>query len=86
MIRLSDILLAAGAIGAISITTIGVVEAVPDLTPHPCTLQELCAPPPITLGDEPGREGPRGPVGPIGASTGSTLSGATGAVGPAYRT
>jgi hypothetical protein len=83
MMRLSDILFAAGAI---SITTMGAVEAVPDLTPHPCTLQEACAPLPITLGDEPGRDGPQGPVGPSGATTGSTLSGATGATGPAYRT
>jgi hypothetical protein len=82
MIKLSDILWAAGAL---SMTAIGAVEAVPDMTPRPCAVREMCAPLPIALGDEPGRDGPRGPVGLNGATTGSTLS-PTGPTGPAYRT
>jgi hypothetical protein len=69
------------AAGAVSMAVIGAAEAVPDLAPHPCTIQELCAPLPIALGDEPGGDGPRGPVGPSGSlSMGS--SGPTGPTGP----
>ncbi len=81
--RLSEILAIAGAL---SVTAAGAIEATHEATPRYCVVREACAPLPITLGDEPGRDGPRGPVGPSGATAGSTVTGATGAVGPAYRT
>jgi hypothetical protein len=82
MTKLSDILLAAGAF---SMTAAGAIESVQDLTPRPCTIQEMCTPLPITLGDEPGRDGPKGLVGLSGASIGSSVTGRTGPSGPAFR-
>ncbi len=59
----------------------GIVQAAE--TPLVCGPKETCAPPPISLGDEPARDGPRGPVGPSFWATGaSSVTGPTGPVVP----
>jgi hypothetical protein len=58
----------------------GIVQAAE--TTLVCGANETCAPPPISLGDEPARDGPRGPVGPSSFSV-TGASSVTGPTGPA---
>jgi hypothetical protein len=60
----------------------GIVQAAE--TPLMCGPREACAPPPISLGDEPTRDGPRGPVGPSSfwTTAASSVTGPTGPVAP----
>ena len=65
---------------ALVISAAGLVEAVDE--PRFCDMHEVCAPLPVSQGDEPFRDGPSGPVGLTWSVASSSVTGPT---GPTYR-
>jgi hypothetical protein len=61
---------------ALAAVSAGVIQAE---TVNVCGPKEMCAPPPVSLGDEPARDEPTGPVGPLMSITiGASVTGVTG--------
>jgi hypothetical protein len=78
---MKDTYRSAGFFAAVVAVGAGALQAASD-APLICSPREACAPPPISLGDEPARnDRPLGPTGPVGATVGASLTGATGASG-----